>query len=217
MQEQSLNVLQHGLEYLQACYIPDPSGYGSQYGDVYVYQVGDVKREMRFWRRPEDIEVRPQPPPHAPPHKPSHVGGVGVLGRCPGDATDRSESVLVTRRHTHAHPHACPHKRARMQKPEPVFVTAGIEQPTDLTAHMTAGIVSSTLALHRYGRLSRVEALRNIDGVKGLYNVTVDTAGVLKHYRSLWRSDSFYDDKLWAVRCCIPLLKIRLNTNSSQR
>ena len=62
MQEQSLNVLQHGLEYLQACYIPDPSGYGSQYGDVYVYQVGDVKREMRFWRRPEDIEVRPQPP-----------------------------------------------------------------------------------------------------------------------------------------------------------
>ena len=117
---------------------------------------------------------------------------------------------LCTHRHTHSDtPTRTPPRpltRARMQKPEPVFVTAGIEQPTDLTAHMTAGIVSSTLALHRYGRLSRVEALRNIDGVKGLYNVTVDTAGVLKHYRSLWRSDSFYDDKLWAVRCCMPLL-----------
>ena len=92
--------------------------------------------------------------------------------------------------------------RAAVQSPEQVYVTAGVEQPTDLTAHMTAGIVSSTLALHRYGRLSRVEALANIDGVKPLYNVTVDTTGVLKHYRSLWRSDSFYDDKLWAVRCC---------------
>lgn len=90
---------------------------------------------------------------------------------------------------------------ARVQKPEPVFVTAGVEQPTDLTAHMTAGIVASTLALHRYGRLSRVEARKNIAGVRGLYNVTSETGGVLKHYRSLWRSDSFYDDKLWAVRC----------------
>ena len=67
VQEQSLNVLQHGLEYLKACYIPDPSGYGNQYGDVYVYQVGDVKRERRLWRRPEDITVRPPtPPPYAP-------------------------------------------------------------------------------------------------------------------------------------------------------
>lgn len=90
-----------------------------------------------------------------------------------------------------------------MQKPEPVFVTAGVEQPTDLTAHMAAGIVASTLALHRYGRLSRIEALANVAGVRGLYNVTAETGGVLKHYRSLWRSDSFYDDKLWAVSSLI--------------
>lgn len=58
MQQQSLNVLQHGLEYLKACYIKDPAGYGVHYGDVYVYQVGDIKFERTLWRRPEDITVR---------------------------------------------------------------------------------------------------------------------------------------------------------------
>ena len=58
VQEQSLNVVQHGLEYLKACYIPDPAEYGIQYGDVYVYQVGDVNFERRLWRRPEDVTVR---------------------------------------------------------------------------------------------------------------------------------------------------------------
>lgn len=86
-----------------------------------------------------------------------------------------------------------------LQGPQPVYITAGIEQPTDLTAHMVAGIVSASLALHEFGRISRVEATENIEFVKDMYNVTMETAGVLKHYRSLWRSDSFYDDKLWAV------------------
>lgn len=51
-------MVQHGLEYLKACYIPDPAAYGVQYGDVYVYQVGDVNFERRLWRRPEDVTVR---------------------------------------------------------------------------------------------------------------------------------------------------------------
>jgi hypothetical protein len=86
-----------------------------------------------------------------------------------------------------------------VQDPQPVYVTAGIEQPTDLTAHMTAGIVAASMALHEYGRISFVDAQKNIKRVQDLYNVTVITEGVLKHYRSLWTSDSFYDDKLWAV------------------
>jgi hypothetical protein len=59
-------VLEHGLEYLKSCYIKDPSEYGNQYGDVYVYQVGDVQLERTLWRRPEDIMVcihAPKPPP----------------------------------------------------------------------------------------------------------------------------------------------------------
>lgn len=92
-----------------------------------------------------------------------------------------------------------------MQGPQPVYITAGIEQPTDLTAHMVAGIVSASLALHEYGRISRIDAVDNIKFVRDMYNVTIDTAGVLKHYRSLWRSDSFYDDKLWAV-CAVSTL-----------
>ena len=94
-----------------------------------------------------------------------------------------------------------------MQGPQPVYITAGIEQPTDLVAHMVAGIVSASLALHEYGRISRIEAIDNVKFVQDMYNVTMDTAGVLKHYRSLWRSDSFYDDKLWAVCACVPLLR----------
>ena len=58
MQEQSLNVVQHGLEYLKACYIPDPTDYGVQYGDVYVYQVGDIKFERTLWRRVETLGLR---------------------------------------------------------------------------------------------------------------------------------------------------------------
>lgn len=91
-----------------------------------------------------------------------------------------------------------------LQGPQPVYITAGIEQPSDLTAHMVAGIVSAALALHEYGRISRIEAVENVNFVRDMYNVTMDTAGVLKHYRSLWRSDSFYDDKLWAVRAISP-------------
>ena len=87
-----------------------------------------------------------------------------------------------------------------------MYITAGIEQPTDLTAHMVAGIVAASLALHEYGRISRIDAVENVRFVQDLYNVTMDTDGVLKHYRSLWRSDSFYDDKLWAVCTFSPFL-----------
>ena len=87
-----------------------------------------------------------------------------------------------------------------MQEAQPVLLTAGIEEPTDLVGQMTAAVVSSTLALHKYGRISRTEASDNMALAIDLYNVTMDTMGVLKHYRSLWDSDSFYDDQLWAVR-----------------
>lgn len=70
VQEQSLNVVQHGMEYLKSCYIKDPTDYGSQYGDVYVYQVGEIDFERRLWRRPEDVTVRP---PSTPPGVPKCI------------------------------------------------------------------------------------------------------------------------------------------------
>ena len=88
-----------------------------------------------------------------------------------------------------------------MQTREPTFVTAAIEEPTDLTAQMTAAIISSTMALHNYGWITTADLLDNFKLAKRLYNVTLETKGVVKHYRSLWTSDSFYDDRLWAVRC----------------
>jgi hypothetical protein len=81
-----------------------------------------------------------------------------------------------------------------------VRLTAGIEEPTDLTAQMTAAVVSASLALHYYGRISRSEANANLAIAARLYKVTMASEGVLKHYPSLWRSDSMYDDQLWAVR-----------------
>ena len=70
MQNQALVVVQHGLEYVMACHIPDPRAFKAPIGDVYVYQVGDPLSERQLWRRPEDITVRPsaavflgEPPP----------------------------------------------------------------------------------------------------------------------------------------------------------
>jgi hypothetical protein len=57
VQNQALLVVQHGLKYLKSCFIKDPSGYKIPLGDVYVYQVGDPKEELRLWRRPEDVKV----------------------------------------------------------------------------------------------------------------------------------------------------------------
>lgn len=87
-----------------------------------------------------------------------------------------------------------------MQEREQTFVTAAIEEPTDLVAQMTAAIVSATMALHNYGWITSADLLDNFKLAKRLYNVTMETRGVVKHYRSLWTSDSFYDDRLWAVR-----------------
>jgi hypothetical protein len=98
-----------------------------------------------------------------------------------------------------------------LQEKQQVYVTAGIEEPTDLTAQMTAGIVAATMALAQYGWMeSKGAILDNFQVARRLYNVTYETqGGVLKHYRSLWTSDSYWDDRLWAVRSlhrtpCVP-------------
>jgi hypothetical protein len=57
LQGQSLNMLGHGLDYIKNCFVQDPTNYDLVHGDVYVYQIGDVKVEKQLWRRPEDITV----------------------------------------------------------------------------------------------------------------------------------------------------------------
>jgi hypothetical protein len=88
-----------------------------------------------------------------------------------------------------------------LQEKQQVYVTAGIEEPTDLTGQMTAAVVAATMALEHYGWITKGEILDNFQVARRLYNVTYETqGGVLKHYRSLWTSDSYWDDRLWAVR-----------------
>jgi hypothetical protein len=46
------------VSYLRNCVIQDPTDFGSPQGDVYVYQVGNLRNEMAAWNRPEDVTVR---------------------------------------------------------------------------------------------------------------------------------------------------------------
>ena len=43
VQAKSLSILKDGVNYLQNCFIKDPSHFGSPEGDVYVYQVGSAQ------------------------------------------------------------------------------------------------------------------------------------------------------------------------------
>lgn len=67
---------------------------------------------------------------------------------------------------------------------------------------MTAGIVSATMLLHKHGRLANEDVSANMVIARELFNVTMTIKGVLEHNRLFWTSDSFYDDRLWAV--CFP-------------
>ena len=58
LQGRSLDLLEHGAAYVRACYLQDPTGYGSRMGDVLIAEVGDAETESLLWRRPEDITVR---------------------------------------------------------------------------------------------------------------------------------------------------------------
>ena len=79
---------------------------------------------------------------------------------------------------------------------------AGLSSPTDLTGQMTAALVSGTMALHQNGRYQGQDkqVAENLAVAERLYNVTLKVDGVLEHDRELWRDDSFYDDRMWAVR-----------------
>lgn len=59
VQDDALEIVEHGLNYLLQCFIKDPTNYANAQGDVYVYQVGNVDRESGRWFRPEDVKVRP--------------------------------------------------------------------------------------------------------------------------------------------------------------
>jgi hypothetical protein len=86
-----------------------------------------------------------------------------------------------------------------MQTEEKIFYTGGVAAPIDLTGQMTAGIVSATMLLHKHGRLANKEVSANMEIARSLFNVTMTLKGVLEHPRQYWHSDSFYDDRLWAV------------------
>lgn len=87
-----------------------------------------------------------------------------------------------------------------MQTQQQVLYTAGIAGPSDLTGQMTGAIVASTMLLHQRGRLQNAEVKANLAVAERLYNVTMELMGVLDHPRARWHSDSFFDDRLWAVR-----------------
>jgi hypothetical protein len=87
-----------------------------------------------------------------------------------------------------------------VQTEEQIFYTGGVAAPIDLTGQMAAGIVSATMLLHKHGRLPNKDVTANMDIARELYNVTMTIKGVLEHPREFWHSDSFYDDRLWAVR-----------------
>jgi hypothetical protein len=87
-----------------------------------------------------------------------------------------------------------------LQKQESISVTAGVAAPTDLTGQMAAALVAGTLALRSFGSMSNADAAETLRIAIRLYGVTMSTKGVLIHNRNLWKSDSFYDDRLWAVR-----------------
>ena len=58
LQNSALDMVEHGLAYMKACVIKDPTNYKKPVGDVFVHQVGDAKAEREEWRRPEDVKVR---------------------------------------------------------------------------------------------------------------------------------------------------------------
>jgi hypothetical protein len=84
--------------------------------------------------------------------------------------------------------------------PQKILYTGGVAAPVDLTGQMTAAIVSSTMLLQQRGWLANAEVEENMKVARALYNVTMSVKGVLEHNRQYWRSESFYDDRLWAVR-----------------
>jgi hypothetical protein len=96
-----------------------------------------------------------------------------------------------------------------VQDIQKVSITAGISSPTDLAGQMAAALVAGTLALQRGGRASSKAAAAALGVAGRIYNVTVSTSGVVEHDRALWRSDSFYDDRLWAVRFCVFSCRLR--------
>lgn len=81
-----------------------------------------------------------------------------------------------------------------------MYYTGGVAAPIDLTGQMTAGIVAGTMLLHKHGRLPEADVSANMVIARDLFNVTMTIKGVLEHPREFWHSDSFYDDRLWAVR-----------------
>ena len=96
-----------------------------------------------------------------------------------------------------------------LQDPQDITVTAGTAHPTDLTGQMAAGLVSSAMALFccqtdANGECSclidQAAAFKALNVAERLYNVTMNTRGVATHPRELWKSDSFFDDRAWAVR-----------------
>ena len=57
MQNRTLATLEHGVQYLRNCVVQDPTDFGTPQGDVYVYQVGNLRGELAAWNRPEDVKV----------------------------------------------------------------------------------------------------------------------------------------------------------------
>lgn len=62
VQDDTLDMVAHGLAYLMQCFRQDPGDYSSPQGDVYVYQVGNLDTETGRWFRPEDVKVCTRPP-----------------------------------------------------------------------------------------------------------------------------------------------------------
>jgi hypothetical protein len=93
-----------------------------------------------------------------------------------------------------------------VQTQERIFYTGGVAAPIDLTGQMTAGIVSATMLLHQHGRLPNKDVSANMEIARSLFNVTMTIKGVMEHPRQFWHSDSFYDDRLWAVSFLLSLM-----------
>jgi hypothetical protein len=96
-------------------------------------------------------------------------------------------------------------ERLPVQTPQPVYTTAGIAQPADLTGQMAAALVAGSLALQKFGQVSNEQIANVMKPAVRLYNVTMTTKGVVEHPRDLWQSNSFYDDRAWAVRPLVAL------------
>ena len=91
----------------------------------------------------------------------------------------------------------------QVQVRQDVLVTAGVASPADLTGQMAAALVAGSLAMRANQRNANFNNIMAV--AKRLYNVTMSTEGVVEHPRTLWQSDSFYDDRAWAVRLLVLL------------